>query len=160
ADRADFNAAAREAQLHVTEDKKGFVAWRVPGGKSSRVLRPDLLRVVEENWSEREGTIGRWCVRIRVDGSPSNAPNFIPLVGTGCSDDVWGRVTTASRRLAAELAQGPGFVARIQSERWSSANEYLLAWADALEAGIPELALHGTIEVQTLSGQTIGMIVL
>ena len=38
--------------------------------------------------------------------------------------------------------------------------EYLLAWAALLEVGDPALALANTVEVQTLSGRTIGLIVL
>jgi len=38
--------------------------------------------------------------------------------------------------------------------------EYLLAWSALLEEGEPTLALANTVEVQSLSGRTIGLIVL
>ncbi len=38
--------------------------------------------------------------------------------------------------------------------------EYLLAWAALLEEGEPSLAVANTVEVQSLSGRTIGLIVL
>ena len=42
----------------------------------------------------------------------------------------------------------------------STVKEYLLAWAALLESGDPSLALANTVEVQSLSGRTIGLIVL
>ena len=38
--------------------------------------------------------------------------------------------------------------------------EYLLAWAAFLAEGDPLLALAHTVEVQSLSGRTVGLIVL
>ena len=38
--------------------------------------------------------------------------------------------------------------------------EYLLAWAALLQGGDPNLALANTVEVQSLSGRTVGLIVL
>ena len=38
--------------------------------------------------------------------------------------------------------------------------EYLLAWAALLDGPEPTLALAGTVEVQSLSGRTVGLIVL
>ena len=38
--------------------------------------------------------------------------------------------------------------------------EYLLAWTALLDEGDPSLALANTVEIQSLSGRTIGLIVL
>jgi hypothetical protein len=38
--------------------------------------------------------------------------------------------------------------------------EYLLAWTSLLEEGDPAYALANTVEVQSLAGRTIGLIVL
>ena len=66
----------------------------------------------------------------------------------------------ASRRLCEEAAKGPGLLALVQGPRVQWVEDYLLAWASALEQGSPELALANTVEVQTLSGRTLGLIVL
>jgi DNA phosphorothioation-dependent restriction protein DptH len=42
----------------------------------------------------------------------------------------------------------------------TTVKEYLLAWAALLESSAPLLALANTVEVQSLSGRTIGLIVL
>jgi DNA phosphorothioation-dependent restriction protein DptH len=99
-------------------------------------------------------------LRIRIDGSPGSDLEFVPINNTTCTEPIWSRVVAASRRLASELQQGPGFVARVQAQRWNAAHEYLLAFTEALESGARELALQGTIEAQTLGGRTIGLIVL
>ena len=162
ADREEFDILARDAHLKATEDKKGFRGLAHSSRKERTCTAwPDLLKKVEEDWCGRDGAVGRWKLRIRADGSLSSAVEFLPIVRGSCLEEAWARTTAASRRLATELVQGPGFVARVQSQRWNAANEYLLAWADAFDTGAPELALHGTIEVQgTLGGQTIGLIVL
>jgi DNA phosphorothioation-dependent restriction protein DptH len=59
-DRETLDLAARDSQAHATEDKKGFVSWRIAQvGKSVRVLRPHLLRKAEEDWGRQNGAIGR-----------------------------------------------------------------------------------------------------
>ena len=63
----------------------------------------------------------------------------------------------ASRKLAEDL--GPfGLVARVQKAGWSIGENYVRAWTAAIEQ-ISDMALQGTIEVQTLSGRTLGLIV-
>jgi DNA phosphorothioation-dependent restriction protein DptH len=79
-------------------------------------------------------------------------------IAGSCDETVWGRVKDASRRLSADL--GPfGLLARVQGPRWRVGDDYVNSWIAALESGAPELALHGTVEVKSLSGRSIGLIV-
>ena len=77
---------------------------------------------------------------------------------------IWDRVTTASRRMAEQFAHCGGAVGQIYDEKSklfeNIVKEYLLAWAALLDDGEPSFALANTVEVQSLSGRTIGLIVL
>jgi hypothetical protein len=60
-----------------------------------------------------------------------------------------------------EVCSGVGQIYDEQSRTFDTVvKEYLLSWMALLEEGAPALALANTIEVQTLSGRTIGLIVL
>ena len=50
-------------------------------------------------------------------------------------------------------------LARVQGVRWPAGDAYVNAWTAALEAGSPQLALHGCVEVRSLSGRAVGLIV-
>jgi hypothetical protein len=64
-------------------------------------------------------------------------------------------VVEAARKLATDI--GPlGLLARVQGARWPAADAYVNGWIAALEGGSPEIALHGTVEVQSVSGRTLG----
>lgn len=154
------------AGKQLPEDTKGFVLLRTTSPrKGFKVFRPPLIRQIEEQWLAENGAIGRWRVRVRASGEQASLPEFVPMTehfAEGASDNILGRVQTASRRFA-ELLAVSSAVARIYDERSTSFNlvkEYLLAWATVLEEGKPILALANTAEVQTLSGKTIGLIVL
>jgi DNA phosphorothioation-dependent restriction protein DptH len=148
-------------------DSKGFVLLRTPQrGKSFRVFQPSLLRDVEQQWVEQSGAIGRWRVRVRASGARAAEPEFVPLsipTRSGPSTQLlWARVGKASRPIAERFAacSGVGQVYDEKSKAFDTVKEYLLAWAALLEEGDPFLALANTVEVQTLSGRTIGLIVL
>jgi DNA polymerase III delta prime subunit len=150
-------------------DSKGFVLLRTPQrGKSFRVFRPSLIRDVDQQWAERSGAIGRWRVRVRASGARVAEPEFVPLSDpeslSGSSGQTpWDRASNASRRMAERFAacSGVGQVYDEKSKAFDTVvKEYLLAWAALLEEGAPSLALANTIEIQTLSGRTIGLIVL
>ena len=149
-----------------TEDAKGFVVLRTSESrKNYKAFRPPLLRQVEEQWAIKGGPIGRWRVQVRMTGECAGPPEFIPLappVTSNSQKSVWERVETASRRMAERFARYGG-VAQIYDERAPSFNlvkEYLLGWAALLEEGEPYFTLANTVEVQTQSGRTIGLIVL
>ena len=147
----------------VVEDSKGFALLRTPvergRRKSFKVFRPSLIAEVERQWTEKNGEIGRWAVRVRGSGDRAAAPRFEPCNSGG---EPWVRAIAASRKFA-ERFRGGGGVGQIYdevAESFRSVQEYLRAWAALLEVGDPSYALANTVEVQSLSGRTIGLIVL
>ncbi len=164
-DRETVSALASSTGT-LPADSKGFVLLRTPQrGKSFRVFRPSLIREVEKQWTEQAGAIGRWRVKVRASGARAFEAEFIPFVPSGtCSDSLWDRAVSANRRMAERFAACGGGVGQVYDERSKGfdavVKEYLLAWAALLEEGQPTLALANTVEVQSLSGRTIGLIVL
>lgn len=152
-------------RVSFNEDKNHYVNARIKGsidagsGRVVRVYRPPLLREVETQWTARNGAIGRWSVQARADGSIVGAPEFHEIVRTDCPNDAWESVVRASERLCEYATVGHGFVSLVYADN-KLADKYVTTWQDALEAGNAELALANTIEVRTLSGATIGLIVL
>ena len=161
-DREALNAVfARGVRNCCGEDRRGWVMFRPQaGGRSFRVFRPSLIRTLEADWIARPEEIGRWTVRVRGDGSRVGDPAFVAMDSTSCAVDIWTKLTRASRRFCEEHASGPGLVGRIATPERDVADDYLNAWTSALEQGEPRLALAHTVEVQSLSGRTIGLIVL
>jgi len=129
-----------------SEDRKGYITWKGEGGgRAVRVLRPALIRQIEEDWAGRGGAVGRWVQTVRTDGSPVGPPRFLEIERGSCDGSIWDRAKDASRRFASEL--GPlGLLARVQIGRRATEDAYINGWAAALEAGDPELCLHGTVE--------------
>jgi len=160
--------ASSTANLPV--DSKGFVLLRTPQrGKSFRVYRPPLIAEVEERWAERAGEIGRWRVRVRASGARAGAVEFIPILSAESSsgtslESLWERTLNASRRMAERFAACGGGVGQVYDQDAkvfdTVVREYVLAWAAVLQEGDPSFALANTVEVQSLSGRTIGLIVL
>lgn len=149
------------------EDARGFVLIRTRDrGKSFRVFRPPLLQEVEQQWAERSETIGRWRVRVRASGERIGDLEFVPFSqesAAPAAPSSWDRVVTASRRMAERFTQSRGGVGQVYDERtpaFDVVKEYLLAWTALLKEGDPLLALAHTVEVQSLSGSTVGLIVL
>jgi DNA phosphorothioation-dependent restriction protein DptH len=157
--REDFDTEIRDLQLHAHQDKQGYITWRSPSGRSFRVLRPSLIREVEQDWTDHRGAVGRWSVRVRADGSPAEALVFHPFERGECGEELWDRLSRASRRLCEEVGD-LGLLAVVQGSRVQWVDDYLLSWAAALEQGRSDFALANTVEVRTLSGRTIGLIVL
>ena len=157
-------SAIAENRTGLTVDSKGFVLLRTSEGqrrKSFRVFRPSLIHEVEKQWTGRKGRIGRWRVKVRASGARAEAPKFVPSEDGG--GQVWGRTVTASRKMAERFA-GNGGVAQIYDDRsktFDVVRDYVLAWTALLsDGGDPSLALCQTVEVQSLSGRTLGLIVL
>ncbi|MEK7993654.1 MAG: hypothetical protein AAB403_07605, partial [Planctomycetota bacterium] len=151
-------------------DSKGFVLLRTPQpGKSFRVFRPSLIHEVEKQWTEQAGAIGRWRVKVRASGARAAEAEFVPFArpesssGT-LSQSPWDRAAAASRRMGERFAACGGGVGQVYDEKSKAfdtvVKEYLLAWTALLDEGHPSLALANTVEVQSLSGRTIGLIVL
>ena len=148
----------------VTVDSKGYVLLRTPveqgKPKSFRVSRPSLIAEVEKQWIERQGEIGRWRVKVRGSGNRAGAAEFEPFEDPG--GEAWKRAAAANRRMADRFDAGGG-VGQVYDEQvgaFGVVQEYLRAWAALLENGDPLLTLANTVEVQSLSGRTIGLIVL
>ena len=160
----ETTASVAENPTCITDDARGFLVLRPPDPrlrKSFRVFRPPLIRDVESEWTSRQGALGRWRVRVRASGERAAAVQFVPAEGG--DGTAWGRTVAASRRLAERFRAGGGGVSQVHDDRSKSfevAKEYLLAWTALLDDGDPELALCNTVEVQSLSGRTIGLIVL
>ncbi len=157
-------AGVAENPTSVAADARGFVVLRPRDSrlrKSFRVFRPPLIRDVENDWTGRQGGLGRWRLRVRASGERAAAVEFVPAEGG--DGTAWGRTVAASRRLAERFRAGGGGVSQVHDDKSKSfevVKEYLLAWTALLDEGDPSLAICNTVEVQSLSGRTIGLIVL
>ena len=153
------------ASPSISVDSKGFILLRTPvelgRRKSFRVFRPSLIAEVEKEWVERRGAIGRWIVKVRGSGSRAGIAEFEAIEGN--DGDAWKRALSASRRMTARFATGGG-VAQVYDDEAGAAfgavQEYLRAWTALLEQGDPQPSLANTVEVRSLSGRTIGLIIL
>ena len=148
----------------VVADSKGFVLLRPPAERERRqsfkVFRPSLIAEVEQQWTDRNGAIGHWKVKVRGSGDRAEAPHFEAFDGD--NSESWNQTVAASRNFAKRFSNGGG-VGQIYDDEaaaFRSVNDYLRAWAKLLEVGEPSYALANTVEVQSLSGRTIGLIVL
>ena len=169
-DQRDVVSALASSTEPFPIDTKGFVLLRTPQrSKSFRVYRPPLIHEVEQQWAARSGEIGRWRVKVRSSGARATAPEFIPFVQDESEkgslwESLWDRAANASRRMAERIAACGGGVGQIYDEKSKSfetvVKEYLLAWSALLDDGDPSFALTNTVEIQSLSGRTIGLIVL
>ena len=165
-DDREMISALSSSTKTLPVDSKGFVLLRTPQRrKSFRVFQPSLIDEVEKQWMEQFGAIGRWRVKVRASGIRAGKAEFVPFVNTRLapSGSFWARMTDASRRMAEKFATFGGGVGQVYDENSKSfgvVKEYLLAWTALLNDGNPLLALANTVEVQSLSGRTIGVIVL
>ena len=152
------------AENAVRADAKGFLSWRTAKPrKSFRVFQPPLIREVEEQWAAEQGRIGRWRVKARASGECAGAAEFIPFDRPQAAPaaESWDRAADASRRMAERFAVSGGGAGQVYDDKEARTFvEYLRTWGKLLEDGGPRLALANTVEVQSLSGRTIGLIVL
>lgn len=151
----DFITASTQL---LTEDSRGFISFNV-AGKSGRVFRPQLIRIIEENWKTNSFAIGRWTVRVRTDGSRVGDPKFLPSERDTYPPDSWRKLEDVTRQLAQRTTDQTGFIGFIYHNN-DSATAYVNTWMAAIDSGNKDLALANTVEVQTLTGETIGLIVL
>lgn len=142
----------------ATEDSQGFINFNV-NGKSGRVFRPQLIKIVEENWKQNNFAVGRWKVRVRTDGSRVGEPEFLPADRAEYPAEAWRKLEENTRQLAQRAAEQAGFIGFIYHDN-DAATAYVNAWTAAIDSGNKDLALANTVEVQTLNGETIGLIVL
>lgn len=151
----------------LATDSKGFVLLRTPHrAKSFRVAQPALIKEIEDRWGiEESNSLGRWRVKVRASGTQAGQVEFerFPLPKHSPVKKLWRRTMLVSRKMAERFFNRSG-VGQIYDEKSKAfdteVKQYLLAWAALLDTGNPELALANTVEVQSLSGRTIGLIVL
>ena len=113
------------------------------------------------SWTDNEGVIGRWrahCRPLVPRYATSSCPAFVACgvkrsVGTGYHGE---QAPCGTFRFEGRLRPVYDQAAKPLE---SAVKEYLLAWAALLDDGSPQLALANTVEVQSLSGRTIGLIV-
>ncbi len=147
------------------EAKGDFLVWRAPSErKNFRVYRPPLIKEAEEGWCSEGGVIGRWRETVRMSGERVGKPEFVPFSPpAGTDQQVWARAQKASGRMADRFG-AIGGIGQVYDDRVSGCKttvaEYLRSWIAMLPAGDPQLALAHTVEVQSQSGQLIGLIVL
>ena len=164
-DRENVSTIADNPTGFSVDEKKNEVLLRTPAGANRLSLRvpcPPLIREVEQQWMGRAGraVLGRWRVKVRESGVRAGEVAFIRHEGAG---QLWDRATAANRKLADyfnKVRSGVGCVYDDKAKAFDLVKEYINAWTALLENGDPSLALCNTVEVQSLSGRLIGLIVL
>ncbi len=141
----------------IYEASKDSVSVRAPGNQSTVITVPPLMKLIEDDWRERNGDIGYWTVKTFFDGRLSGSLTFVPFC-----DDALGssaqRLRQVTRQFQERLSRGPGLFAWI-NHAGVDASDYLNACIQALEGGSPHLARVFTVEVCDLDGRPIGIIV-
>ena len=152
-----------DSSANFSFDEKGnLVLLRTSVGTkrlSFSVPCPPLIRDVEKLWTEQGGAIGHWRVKVRASGARSGDVEFIHPEGKG---PTWEKATVASRRFADCVRKG-GVVGHVYDDKakaFDSVKEYIRTWTALLESGDPSLARCNTVEVRSLAGRMIGLIVL
>ncbi len=116
----------------------------------------------------RNGEIGRWKVKVRASGRVRACRNLCRSLQSRHP-----RELRRSRRGSVpqtpvggwprSLGRGGG-VGQVYDQNAKAfdtvVKEYVLAWSILLDDGDPHLALANTVEIQSLSGRTIGLVVL
>jgi DNA phosphorothioation-dependent restriction protein DptH len=159
-------SALASSTTQLAADSKNYLFLRThQRGKSFRIFQPSLIREVEQQWIQHSGAIGRWQAKVRASGARAGIVELVKLDRPpSVSEDKWDRATNASSRMAERFVSCGGGVGQIYDENAkhydSIVKEYILAWAALLEEGAPVLGLANTVEIQSLSGRTIGLIVL
>jgi DNA phosphorothioation-dependent restriction protein DptH len=138
-------------------DSKGFITFRHEK-KTAKVYCPSLLFKLEQDWWAKKGPIGRWEVSVRNDGSLAGELKFIPLAGEATNPAI-DRLFRASADLSQIAGNGQGLMGIIHGFN-KSVEEYINAWLAATDTSPSNFALVNTLEVKSVSGSTIGLIVL
>lgn len=165
--RFDSEEFLQLVRASVQEDKDHFLSCLLPGRdrRVGRVYCPPIIREIEEDWRGRRYVVGRWSVRVHPDGKRADRIRFHEISlpeAPGLRD----RMTEANRNMGTRAQERHGFIGLIYPPSFertpleSSAVEYVNAWLRAFETGDPQLALANTLEVQTLTGETVGLLVL
>ena len=163
--REKVQAMTSAGGTRPNEAQRGFLVWRTPDGRRNfRVFRPSLIKDVEEEWRRFRGVPGRWRIRVRMSGERVGTPAFVPLERPEAVDEaLWTRAQNAGRRMVDLFADigGVGQVYDSGTPQFRNVvTEYLRSWLALWRRGTPELGLAQTVEVQSQSGDLVGLIVL
>ena len=162
-DRESVSAIADSPADFSFDEKGDLVLLRTSVGAkrlSFSVPCPPLIRDAEKLWTEQSGAIGHWCVKVRASGARAGDMEFIRHEGKG---PTWEKVTVASRRLADYIRKGGGVVGHVYDDKakaFDLVKDYIRTWTALLESDDPSLVLCNTVEVRSLAGRMIGLIVL
>ena len=140
-----------------SRDKKGFITCR-QGGKSARVLCPNLLLDLALDWVVQGGMPGRWRVRVRADGTAAAKPEFLKIeLSADAGGERFSQISTTFSKWLAQSIYGP--LAVLYSDQ-KQVTDYVNAATAWWETAAPEVALMHTLEVVSMADQLIGLIVL
>ena len=137
-----------------SHDKNGYITCRWEN-KIARVFGSPLLAELANDWVKKEGAFGRWRLRVRADGTRVGTAEFIPID----SDSSAEKLALASRRFAECLNGSQGPLGIIYSNE-KTFNDYVMAANEVWKTSTPELTLIHTLEVVSLAGRCLGLIVL
>ncbi len=141
----------------LSRDAKGYIICR-EDGKAARVLCPNLLLDLAQDWGMRAGKPGRWRIKVRADGSTEGKPEFVPVPVT--SDDLGKRFEQASQDFFNWLGKSSlGPLAVLYTDR-KQLTDYVNAAAAWWETAPARATLIHTLEVTSVSGRRVGLIVL
>lgn len=160
ADQFDRDLATPD--YFTEQSERNTVSFRSPAIKKSlKVLRPDLIRTIELMQREQTG-IGRWSVKVREDGQRNGPPEFHPFEASGASDSDLEKASKATELLRQDVREIGGFWGCVYtgSKLAKRVETFLTSWASVFDQGSPDLSLAETVEVQTLAGKTLGLLVL
>lgn len=139
-------------------DKRGFVTLR-HNHRGARVAAPQAFIKLAQVWAvEKAGVPGRWRVTVRADGSPVNGFDKAEFIPIECNDRAFERAS----RMFAEWVNRPGgpVGALYHHDNTPAVKNYVDEAGGAFRNSTPDITLVQTVEVVSLSGRTIGLIVL
>ncbi|MYD13236.1 MAG: ATP-binding protein [Gemmatimonadetes bacterium] len=163
--RADVEAMTAFSTTVPRNARGDYLIWSAPSRRGYfRVYRPPLVKEAEEEWRSAGGVIGRWRVKVRVSGKRVGRPEFLPFdCPAGADQQIWNRVQRANVRMSERFGDFGG-VGQVYDDRVpafkTTVSEYMRSWNALLQTGYSDLALAHTIEVQSQSGEVIGLVVL
>jgi DNA phosphorothioation-dependent restriction protein DptH len=159
-DIEQFDKDINEADCFEINQSKNYVAFRSTTAKKSfKVPRPALIDMIERLQAE-QSNLGRWSVQVREDGQRIADPIFHAFSSGSVANSDWDRAIRATAALQKELNHRGGFWGCVYGGSIKKADDYVNAWLTIFDNAPPEVALTDTIEVQSLAGKTIGLIVL
>jgi hypothetical protein len=137
-----------------SRDKKGHIAchW---GNKVARVFSPPLITELAEDWMTRDGALGRWRLRVRADGTRVGDAEFIPAE----PDPAHERLVKTSRQFAKWLKKTQGPLGVLYNDA-KLLIDYVQTASEVWKTSDPALTLIHTLEVASLAGHVLGLIVL